>query len=96
MTEYSNATLYETMVYGPYGECYIYSIFNEKFDTSSERFGINIVLMVDGVTYQNKSGLLFGEYERAYDFLNFLKKHLVTPSNLPYIIEGLLDFASVG
>ena len=74
------------------GEEYIYFLTKSNHNTTGERFGVKIVLKSAEGIYESESGPLFCEHARALAFLSFLAKHRATPSNLPYIIEDMLDF----
>ena len=44
-----------------------------------------------GVSYY-KTGGLFSNVEKAIDFFNFISENLVTPQNLPYVVEDCFYF----
>ena len=81
---------YEIMTDGEEGEVYIYSLTKE--DAECTLFGVRVVMKYRGTLYRAESGAIFSDHRRAHDFLVFLAKHLVTPANLPYVIEDVLDF----
>ena len=88
-----NSTFYSITAYGEEGEEYTYSLTNAREDTMPRRFGIQIVLRTEEGIFRGESERLFYSIERARAFLCFLAKHLVTPSNLPYVIEDILELA---
>ena len=81
---------YEIVTDGKEGEIYIYSLVEEA--PERQRFGVQVVMKSDAALYRAESGTIFSNRKRACDFLVFLARHLVTPANLPYIIEDALDF----
>ena len=82
--------LCEIIADGAEGEIYVYSL--TKIQEESERFGVRIRLQIGNEVFLSESGALFLNEERATRFLAFLARHLVTPYNLPYIIEDCLEF----
>ena len=91
MSDNLSFTLQQITVCGTEDELYTYCITKSKEHTDGG-YAIRIMMKIKGKVYEQESGPLFSEYERAAAFLSFLAKHKVTPSNLPYVIEDLLDF----
>ena len=71
---------------------YTYYLTIHTNDTHTTMFGVKITLLLDENFYCGESGALFCDKGSAEVFLSFLSEHLVTPSNLPYVIEDALSF----
>ena len=73
-------------------ETYTYSLIT-LCSEATVRYGIAIRLEIDGENYVHTPPDLFSSREGALRFLSFLSQNLITPANLPDIIEDLLtDF----
>ena len=79
-------------IYDGDGIEYSYYLTIEEDEISSARYGAKITLKTEDGIYERESGAFFFSRERAVSFLMFLSRHRVTPGNLPYVIEDLLDF----
>ncbi len=71
---------------------YTYFLTQNEIHTGEVRYGVKIILKFPDKTYEEEGRALFCDPSRALLFLSFLAEHLVTPSNLPYVIEDTLDF----
>ena len=72
------------------GERYTYSLLTLR-DGSSSRYGLQVRLILGEEEYEAHTGPLFLSRAAAVRFLCALCRHLVTPSNLPYLIEDILS-----
>ena len=70
---------------------YIYRITRHE-ENGRIRFGVAIQMKSDAGTNNGESGMLFCDEGRTLKFLCFLAEHLVTPIDLPYVIEDALEF----
>ena len=70
---------------------YIYRITRHE-ENGHIRFGVAIQMKSEVGTSYVESGMLFCDEGRTLRFLSFLAEHLVTPIDLPYVIEDALEF----
>ena len=73
------------------GDSYVYRlVMNKSSQVSSYRlplYSIEVEMDHDGEHTANSTKELFSDVGRALAFLSYLAEHLVTPLNLPFVLE---------
>ncbi len=85
-------SVYKKCIYK--NEVYTYFLTSYENDTSDmprATYGVAIRLVIGEDVYENETAPIFCQRTRAVAFLSFLADHLVTPSNLPYVLEDEME-----